>query len=502
MNPSTAKITVHEKPDAELIQEFCQNLQDCKTIDDAFITITSLFESLDVTIERITLLRDGETSEVTLNENASGIRREFKAQLQNTHLTIVCINSFTPNLNSILQSLVTSATATFQNLISQPPQFPHVPTSRMIGDSPRMRDLSIEITRAARSDHSVLIKGESGTGKTTAALMVHEQSPRSNKPFVDINCAALPEPLLESELFGYEKGAFTGAAGTKKGLFEIADGGTLFLDEIGEMKPELQAKLLTAIEGKKIRRLGSTKDVPCDVRVITASSRNIRTMTQAGAFREDLYYRIAILEISIPPLREHDTDIPALVLHRLCIEQQLNGRSTPYQIEPLALQALSLYDWPGNIRELQNIVSRLATRINTDEAITQENVLSQLPQQAIESGSLLLPASARLNPGQDLNLLSQLPQQAIESGSVVLPAAARIINPGEDLYAFVARIQLLAINSTLIATGNYPNAASRLGYGRTALISLRSNLQKGRYRRTRQKALKSRNPNQPSLPVD
>ncbi len=495
MNPSTAKITVQEKPDAELIREFCQNLQNCKTIDDAFITITSLFESLDVTIERITLLRDSETSEVTLNENASGIRREFKAQLQNTHLTIVCINSFTPNLNSILQSLVTSATATLQNLISQPPQSPNVPPSRIIGDSPRMRQLSIEIARAARSDHSVLIKGETGTGKTTAALMVHEQSPRSNKPFVDINCAALPEPLLESELFGYEKGAFTGAAGTKKGLFEIADGGTLFLDEIGEMKPELQAKLLTAIEGKKIRRLGSTKDVPCDVRIITASSRNIRTMTHAGTFREDLYYRIAILEISIPPLREHDTDIQTLVHHRLYIEQQLNGRSTPYQIEPLALQALTLYDWPGNIRELQNIVSRLATRINSDEAITQENVLSQLPQQAIESARII-------NPSEDLNVLSQLPQQGIESGSVVLPAAARIINPGEDLYAFVARIQLLAINSTITATGNYPNAASRLGYGRTALISLKTKLQKGRYRRTKQKALKTGNPNQPSLPVD
>jgi transcriptional regulator with PAS, ATPase and Fis domain len=502
MNPSTAKITAHEKPDAELIQEFCQNLQNCKTIDDAFITITSLFESLDVTIERITLLRDGETSEVTLNENASGIRREFKAQLQNTHLTIVCINNFTPNLNLILQSLVTSATATFQNLISKLPQPPNVPPSRMIGDSPRMRQLSIEIARAARSDHSVLIKGETGTGKTTAALMVHEQSPRSNKPFVDINCAALPEPLLESELFGYEKGAFTGAVGTKKGLFEIADGGTLFLDEIGEMKPELQAKLLTAIESKKIRRLGSTKDVPCDVRIITASSRNIQTMTHAGTFREDLYYRIAILEISIPPLREHDTDIPALVHHRLCIEQQLNARSTPYQIEPLALQALSLYAWPGNIRELQNIVSRLATRINSDEAITQENVLSQLPQPAIESGSLVLPAAARIiNPSNDLNVLSQLPQPAIESGSVVLPAAARIINPGEDLYAFVARIQLLAINSTITATGNYPNAASRLGYGRTALISLRTKLQKGRYRRTKQKALTA-NPNQPLLPVD
>jgi transcriptional regulator with PAS, ATPase and Fis domain len=470
MNPATAKITAHEKPEDELIKEFCQNLQDCKTIDDAFVTITSLFDSLDVPIERITLVRDSETSEVTLNENASGIRREFKAQLQKTNLTIVCI-SIPPNLNSLLQSLVTSATATFQDWTSQPVASPNAPTSRMIGDSPRMRELSIEITRAARSDHSVLIKGESGTGKTTAALMVHEQSLRSNKPFVDINCAALPEALLESELFGYEKGAFTGAVGTKKGLFEIADGGTLFLDEIGEMKPELQAKLLTAIEGKRIRRLGSTKDVPCDVRVITASSRNIRTMIHAGTFREDLYYRIAVLELSIPPLRERGSDIPILVHHRLSIEQQLNGRSSPYHIESLALQALTLYDWPGNIRELQNIISRLATRINNDEPITQDSVLSQLPQKGIEFGSLLLPN------------------------------AARIINPGEDLHAFIARIQLLAIDSTVIAMGNTQDAALRLGYGRTSLTSLRTNLQNGIHRRTKRKTPSNTNPNQQSLPV-
>ena len=473
MNQATAKVNGQEKPADDLIREFCQNLENCNSIEDSFTIITSLFESLDVTIERITLVRDGETSEVTLNENASGIRRQFKAQLQNTDLTIICINSITPNLNSILQSLVTSATATFQDWISHPNESPKPATQRMIGDSQRMRELSIEISRAAHSQHSVLIKGESGTGKTTAALMVHEQSPRASKPFVDINCAALPEALLESELFGYERGAFTGATTTKKGLFEIADGGTLFLDEIGEMKPELQAKLLTAIEGKRIRRLGSTRDVPCDVRIITASSRNIRTMINASTFREDLYYRIAVLEISIPPLRERHTDIPTLVHHRLRIEQKLNGRTAPYQIDPLALQALTLYSWPGNIRELQNIISRLATRINSDEIITQETVLSQLPQQAIEFGSILLPA------------------------------AARIINPGEDLYAFIARIQLLAIDSTIDATGNYPNAASRLGYGRTALISLRSNLRKGIYRRTKlKKPPSTENPHQPLLPVD
>lgn len=477
MNHATAKITEHNQSDDELIQRLRQEILNAATIQDGLTAINTLFESLEVTIERITLNRNGETSEATLNENASGIRREFKAQFEDTQLTVVCIKSITSNLNPILQSLVTSATAAFQDWISQPLQSTAIPpTSRMIGDSSEMRQLSIEVARAARSIHSVLIKGESGTGKTTAALMVHEQSTRSDKPFVDINCAALPETLLESELFGYERGAFTSAAATKKGLFEIADGGTLFLDEIGEMKPELQAKLLTAIEGKKIRRLGSTKDVPCDVRVVTASSRNIQSMIHAGTFREDLYYRIAVLEITIPPLRERPSDIPALVQHRLYTEQQLAGRNGPYQIHPLALKALALYEWPGNIRELQNIVSRLAARIDNDEPITQEHVLSQLPQQAIDSESLLL----------------------LGSESLLLPAAARIINPGEDLYAFIARIQLLAIDSTVIATGNDTKAAYRLGYCRSSLVDLRSKLLKGIYRGAKRKI---ENPNQPSLPV-
>ena len=211
----------------------------------AWLPLPNYSSHSDVTIERITLIRNSETSEATLNKNASGIRREFKAQSKNTQLTVICINTITLNLNPILQSLVTCATAAFQDWIALPVQSQgNPPTSRMIGDSPQMRQLSIELARVARSNHSVLIKGESGTGKTTAALMVHEQSPRAGKSFVEINCAALPEALLESELFGYEKGAFTSAIGTKKGLFEIADGGTLFLDEIGEMKPELQAKLL------------------------------------------------------------------------------------------------------------------------------------------------------------------------------------------------------------------------------------------------------------------
>jgi transcriptional regulator with PAS, ATPase and Fis domain len=235
MNHATATIIEHYETD-ELIEQLRNDIRDSETIQEGLTAITTLFESLDVTIERITLIRDGETSEATLNENASGIRREFKAQLHDTQLTVVCVNTITSTLNPILQSLVTSATSAFQDWTALQVHCPGIPpTSRMIGDSPQMRQLSIELARAARSNHSVLIKGESGTGKTTAASLIHEQSPRSNKPFVDINCAALPETLLESELFGYERGAFTSAAGMKKGLFEIADGGTLFLDEIGEM---------------------------------------------------------------------------------------------------------------------------------------------------------------------------------------------------------------------------------------------------------------------------
>jgi transcriptional regulator with PAS, ATPase and Fis domain len=321
----------------------------------------------------------------------------------------------------------------------------------MIGSSPQMLELNLEIARAARSTHSVLIKGESGTGKTTAALMIHEQSPRADKPFVDLNCAALPEALLESELFGYEKGAFTGAGTTKKGLFETADGGTLFLDEIAEMKPELQAKLLTAIEQKKIRRLGSTKDIQCNVRILTASSRNLQTMIKEGTFREDLYYRIAVLEIQVAPLRERPSDIPALINSRLLHEQELTGRSLSFQIEDRALKALAFYDWPGNIRQLQNVVSRLTARVDDAKAITQTDVYSQLPHDDVEEGSL------------------------------VLPAAARVLLANENLYSYVARVQLLVIEAATIAEGNHTHAAKRLGYRRSSLVGLKQKLQRGNH---------------------
>ena len=327
------------------------------------------------------------------------------------------------------------------------------PDAPMLGTSPQMRELTLEISRAARSNHSVLIKGESGTGKTTAAAMIHQQSARTAKPFVDINCAALPDALLESELFGHEKGAFTGAGAAKKGLFETAEGGTLFLDEIAEMTPALQAKLLTAIEQKKIRRVGSTRDIQCDVRIICASSRNIQTMIKESKFREDLYYRIAVLEIQIVPLRERPSDIVAIIKSRLHHEQQLVNRETPFQIEEAAVTALTFYDWPGNIRQLQNIVSRLTVRVTDNEPITEADVYSQLPY--------------------------EIP---LDEGSLFLPATARVVQPNEDLFTYIARVQLLAIEAATISEGNHTSASRRLGYSRPSLVALKQKLQTGNYR--------------------
>ena len=442
------------QPDAHhcLMEELSQRVQAATTMDEGFKEIASAFTTLNVTIERITLVRNNETSEVTLNQNASGVRRDIEAQVAGLTITVTCINPMTPNVNASLQSLVTmAAIAAQQWTAATATLLAPVETSRMIGSSPQMRELNLEIARAARSTHSVLIKGESGTGKTTAALMIHEQSPRADKPFVDLNCAALPEALLESELFGYEKGAFTGAGTTKKGLFETADGGTLFLDEIAEMKPELQAKLLTAIEQKKIRRLGSTKDIQCNVRILTASSRNLQTMIKEGTFREDLYYRIAVLEIQVAPLRERPSDIPALINSRLLHEQELTGRSIPFQIEDRALKALAFYDWPGNIRQLQNVVSRLTARVDDEKAITQTDVYSQLPHNNVEEGSL------------------------------VLPAAARVLLANENLYSYVARVQLLVIEAATIAEGNHTHAAKRLGYRRSSLVGLKQKLKRGNH---------------------
>jgi DNA-binding NtrC family response regulator len=220
-----------------------------------------------------------------------------------------------------------------------------------------MRRVMASIEQVAPSSASVVIAGDSGTGKELAARTIHDLSPRSSGPYIAINCAALPETLMESELFGHERGAFTGADRRREGCFELATGGTLLLDEIGEMKPELQAKLLRVLEERKIRRLGGSTEVSVDVRVLAATNRNLEAQLRDGKFREDLYYRLNVFTIQLPTLRERPEDLPALIEHFL---QQLTP-SAGKQImgmEAECLELLKSQRWPGNVRQLRNVVER------------------------------------------------------------------------------------------------------------------------------------------------
>lgn len=223
------------------------------------------------------------------------------------------------------------------------------PNEEIVGDSPPMRELHRLIDKAAPSDRPVLILGESGTGKELVARALHQRSPRSNTVMVTVNCAALPETLLESEFFGHEKGSFTGATATKQGLFEAADGGTLFIDEIGELPLVLQAKLLRTLEDGSFRRVGSVQSRRAHVRVIAATNRELVHEVAEKRFREDLYYRLNVLTLRLPPLRERMEDVPALVCRFL---------GTEWDIEPQAMAAIERYRWPGNVRQLINAIER------------------------------------------------------------------------------------------------------------------------------------------------
>jgi two-component system nitrogen regulation response regulator NtrX len=227
---------------------------------------------------------------------------------------------------------------------------------QMIGRTAEMRRAFEMADRVAPTDSTVLILGESGTGKDLLAQEIHARSPRAGKAFVAVNCAALPETLIESELFGYERGAFTGAAQQKKGKFELASGGTLFLDEIGDMNPVTQAKVLRALENRTIERLGGTQAIPVDVRVISATHRNLPAEIRAGKFREDLFYRLRVVTVELPPLRAHKQDIPVLAESFLQMHAARLGRQARLAREAIA--AIERYDWPGNVRELKNALER------------------------------------------------------------------------------------------------------------------------------------------------
>ncbi len=233
------------------------------------------------------------------------------------------------------------------------------PGDRLVGSSAVMTRLRETLGRLAQTDARVLLTGESGTGKELAAAALHGLSRRARGPFVRVNSAAIPRELVESEMFGHEKGAFTGASQQRRGRFELADGGTLFLDEVGDLGPEAQAKLLRTLESGEVERVGGTAPITVDVRVVAATNRDLRQEIAAGRFRADLFFRLNVVPVHLPPLRERKEDIPELAAHLLARLQARSGMSTP-RLLPEALDALLAYDWPGNVRELANILERLA----------------------------------------------------------------------------------------------------------------------------------------------
>ena len=244
--------------------------------------------------------------------------------------------------------------------------------SQMIGESAPMLEVKDMIEKVAPTNARVLITGENGTGKELVARQLHELSPRSQGPFIEVNCAAIPSELIESQLFGHEKGAFTSAIKQRKGDFELADGGTLFLDEIGDMSLSAQAKVLRALQENKITRVGSEKEIPVNVRILAATNKNLSAEIEKGNFREDLYHRLSVIVIQVPPLRERKDDIPVLVENFVEAIAADMGKPAPVFV-PEAMEELKHFQWTGNIRELRNIVERLVILCGSD--ITKEDVV-------------------------------------------------------------------------------------------------------------------------------
>jgi transcriptional regulator with PAS, ATPase and Fis domain len=306
----------------------------------------------------------------------------------------------------------------------------------IVGESAAIHALLKQIGVAAGCDFTVLISGESGTGKELVARAIHDESARAKNPFVSVNCGALTETLLESELFGYERGAFTGANEKRQGLFEAANTGTIFLDEIGEMSPACQVKLLRVLQEGAVRRVGARSEVSVDVRVVAATNRNLQQEMATGRFRKDLFYRIAVLTIETPPLRRHPSDIPVLVHHFMREAEAKIKNPRKHKISPEAVTVLCQYGWPGNVRELRHVVERLVATTTTAD-ITIDTVVRAMPSSAT---SLATDA--------------QVPLMLYENDS---------------LAAFLDRSFLSLYEQIMARTGSHSQAARLLGVERSAL---------------------------------
>jgi two-component system nitrogen regulation response regulator NtrX len=311
------------------------------------------------------------------------------------------------------------------------------PGEEMVGDSAAMEGVRALVRTVAATDSRVLITGESGTGKELVAAAIHRLSERARGPFVRINCAAIPRDLIESELFGHEKGAFTGATAQRRGKFELAHGGTLLLDEVGDLSPEAQAKLLRAIEAGEIERVGGDRLIPVDVRVIAATNHDIEAEVRAGRFREDLYFRLHVMPIHVPPLRERRDDIPPLVNHLVERFRTRHGLRAPRLGEP-ALRALVAHDWPGNVRELANVIERLMI-LYPERAVGAAEIAAVLPR------DWQVPAAAVEDAGPLAELLDRYERRVIEAalgaaGGNIAEAARRLHTDRPNLYRRMKRL--------------------------------------------------------------
>jgi two-component system response regulator PilR (NtrC family) len=298
--------------------------------------------------------------------------------------------------------------------------------TEIVGKSPRMQQVFGLISQAAPSRSTILVVGESGTGKELVAKAIHANSPRAEKPFVVVNSGSLPHELLESNLFGHLKGAFTGAVYAKKGLFELADRGTLFFDEIGNIPLETQSKLLRVMQEREFMRLGGVDIVKVDVRIVAATNSDLGRAVEEGRFREDLYYRLNVIAIQLPPLRQRKEDIPALVLHFTEKYAKENGKPIP-QVTPAALQALLDYDWPGNVRELENVIER-GVVLTTEGSIDRDLIPDHVRQRAsFHVPSLTVPPEGISLRDVISNFERRLIESTLESTGGVQKEAARLL---------------------------------------------------------------------------
>ena len=353
------------------------------------------------------------------------------------------------------------------------------PTAAAVAALPTGQSVAIQrvnrlIQQVAAYDSNVLILGESGTGKEVVARAIHDSSPRRLRPFVPINCGAIPSELLESELFGHEKGAFTGALNTRKGRFELAEGGTIFLDEVGDMNPLMQVKLLRVLQERVYERVGSCSSQHCNVRIIAATHRNLEERIAQGTFREDLYYRLNVVPVEMPPLRERLADLPLLIA-TLGARTRANS-GTAVQLLPEALSALQQYRWPGNVRELANLLERLAIQCAGGPA-----GVADLPSRYQPAG-WVAPAepavSESLDPLTELKLLEgELPVADaalpvdVAAIAPVVEAEYALPSGGIDLRAYLENLERRLITQALAsAGGTVAHAARLLGLRRTTLV--------------------------------